>query len=315
MSTSGSINFTRTRDQLIKGALRKCGILAEGETASAQQIEEGAEALNVLVKYWKSMGINLWCYQDIAVFPVVGQAQYNIGATGDRAASTYFVTTLSADAAASASTITLTNVTLGSYSINGWVIGVVLDDGAIQWTTVNGAPSGYVVTLTVSLTGAATSGNIVYVYQTLAQRPLRISAGRLKINNGNEVPMAVISRQAYKNLPLKTNQGKPTQLYYDPQLVNGIISIWSTFETVNDYIIITAQREIQDFDTLADEPDLPAEWLMPIIWGVADQISLEYGIDKVTRDDISQKANDTLQNVIAFDQEAVSITFTPSDDE
>jgi hypothetical protein len=312
MSTSGSINFTRTRDQLIKAALRKCGILAEGETATAQQIEEGAEALNVLVKYWKSMGINLWCYQDIAVFPVVGQAQYNIGATGDRAASTYLVTTLSADAAASASTVTLTSVTGVATAYN---IGIVLNDGTIQWTTINGAPSGYVVTLTASLTGAASSGNIVYIYQTLAQRPLRISGGRLRINNENEVPMKIISRQEYKNIPLKTNEGKPTQLYYDPQLTNGALSIWSTFETVSDFIIVTAQREIEDFDTLTDEPDLPVEWLMPITWNLADQISLEYGIDKVTRDDISQRASDTLQNVIAFDQEAVSITFIPDSDE
>ncbi len=305
------ITFTETRDQFIKAALRKCGILAEGETATGQQISEGAEALNTLVAYWKSMGINLWCYQEIAIFPVVGQASYNIGATGDRTATNYIVTTLTAAAAAAAGTITVASVTLGSYSINGWVIGVVLDDGTIQWTAVNGAPAGLVVTLTATLTGAAASGNLVYIYQTLAQRPLRISGGRIKINNGNEIPMKVISRSEYMNLPIKTTQGKPTQLYYDPQLTNGTLYIWSTIQYVNDFIIVTAQRELQDFSTLADTADFPKEWIMPIVWNLADQISLEYGIDKVTRDDISQKADTTLQNVIAFDQEATSIFFTP----
>jgi hypothetical protein len=34
-------------------------------------------------------------------------------------------------------------------------IGVQLDDGTFQWTTVNGAPSGFTVTLTAVLTDSA----------------------------------------------------------------------------------------------------------------------------------------------------------------
>ncbi len=308
MSTSGVITFTRTRDQLIKAALRKCGIYAEGETPTAQQITDGAEDLNMMIKGWRAMGINLWCYQEIAIFPVVGQSSYNIGATGDRAASTYVVTTLSADAAASAGTITLTSVTGVATTYN---IGIVLDSGSIQWTTVNGAPSGDVVTLTVSLTGAASSGNLVYVYQTIANRPLRITAGRVKINNGNEIPMKIISRDEYYRLPLKTTEGKPTQLYYDPQLINGKLNIWSTIQEVSDFIIVTAQREIQDFNTLSDTPDLPVQWIEPIVYNLAARIALDYGVDKITRDDLSVMAQGFLESARDFDQEATSIFFTP----
>lgn len=314
MATSGTIVFNRTRDQLIKAALRKCGILAEGETATAQQISDAAEDLNMMVKAWKAMGINLWCYQEVAVFPVVGQSSYNISPTGDKAASNYFVTTLTAAAASSDGTITVASVTpvfTPTFVINGWVIGVVLDSGAIQWTTINGAPSGLVVTLTAVLTGAASSGNLVYIYQTIANRPLRVSAGRVKIDNGNEIPMKVISRQEYFNIPIKKLKGKPTQAYYDPQLTKGQLYIWSTFETVNDFIIITTQREIEDFNTLADTADLPQEWLEPLVWNLAARIMFDYGIDKVTRDDISAIAAGFLEIVMAFDQEAASICFTP----
>ncbi len=308
MTTSGTITATETRDQFIKDALGVCGILAEGETATGQQISDGARALNNMVKYWKAMGINLWCYQEIAIFPVIGQASYNIGATGDRAASTYVVTTLSADAASSAGTITLTSVTSVATTYN---IGIVLDAGTIQWTTINGAPAGFVVTLTTPLTSAASTGNLVYVYQTIANRPLRISGGRIKINNGNEIPMKVISRSEYMNLPIKTTQGKPTQLYYDPQLVNGKLYIWSTIQYINDFIIVTAQRELQDFNTLADTADFPQEWNEPIVYNLAARLALNYGIDKITRDDINVMAQGSLETVMAFDQEAASIFFTP----
>lgn len=311
MATSGTISFTRTRDQLIKAALRKCGINSVGETIEAQQIEDAAEDLNMMIKAWKAQGINLWCYQEIAIFPIVGQASYNLGATGDRAASVYFVTTLSAAAAVGSLTINLSNVSYGNFSINGWIIGVVLDSGTIQWTTINGVPTGNIVTLAASLTGSAGAANQVYVYQVQAQRPLRVSAGRVKISNGNEIPMKVISRQEYQNLPIKKTEGHPTQLYYDPQLGNGILSMWSTFETVNDFVIVTAQREIQDFNNLNDEPDLPVEWIEPIVYNLASRIALDYGVDKVTRDDINAMAQGFLDTVMWWDQEAVSITFTP----
>ncbi len=310
MTTSGLITFNRTRDQIIKAALRKCGIYAEGETPTAQQITDGAEDLNMMVKGWKALGINLWCYQEIAIFPVVGQSSYTLGVGGDKTSSNYIVTTLSADGAASAGTVTLTSVTGVATTYN---IGIVLDDGSLQWTTVNGAPSGYVVTLTTPLTSAAATGNQVYVYQTIANRPLRISAGRVKIDNGNEIPMKVISRQEYFNLPIKTNEGKPTQLYYDPQLITtGKVYIWSTFQTVNDFLIVTAQREIEDFSTLSDNADLPVEWLEPIVYNLAARMSLDYGVDKVTRDDLAAMAAAFLDTVMAYDQEAVSISFTPT---
>ncbi len=291
-----------------------CGILAEGETATGQQISDGARALNNMVKAWKGMGINLWCYQEIAIFPVIGQTSYSLSSTGDKASANYLITALTISAAAAAGTITVASVTpplTPTFVINGWTIGIVLDDGTIQWTTVNGAPSGLVVTLTATLTSAASSGNLVYIYQTIANRPLRISAGRVKINNGSEIPMKIISRQEYFNIPLKTTQGKPTQLYYDPQLTNDRVYIWATFQNINDFIIVTAQRQIEDFNTLADTADFPVEWNEAIIYNLAARLMLPYGIDKVTRDDISNMAQGFLESARDFDQEATSIFFTP----
>lgn len=67
-------------------------------------------------------------------------------------------TTLSAGAASSAGSVTVTSAT-GIAS--GDVIGVLLDTGLTHWTTVNGAPAGNVVTLTAVLPGAAASGRAV----------------------------------------------------------------------------------------------------------------------------------------------------------
>jgi len=63
-------DFTRTRDQIITAALRKLGAIATGGTPTANQISDGAEALNMLVKAWQNIGVRLWtvewAYQTLA---------------------------------------------------------------------------------------------------------------------------------------------------------------------------------------------------------------------------------------------------------
>jgi hypothetical protein len=48
---------------------------------------------------------------------------------------------------------------------NGDNIGVELDDGTMHWTTVNGAPSGTVITLTAVLPSATAIDNRVYAHK------------------------------------------------------------------------------------------------------------------------------------------------------
>jgi len=79
MSTSGSTDFNVTRDQLIAGALRLCGVLAEGETATLEQTSTGAEALNMLVKRLEADGMPLWAIKQYSVTLTSGVADYNIG--------------------------------------------------------------------------------------------------------------------------------------------------------------------------------------------------------------------------------------------
>ena len=76
MATSGSTNFSVTRDQLISGALRLCGVIAEGETATTEQINNGAEALNMLVKRLYADGMPLWAMKQYSVPLTSGTSAY-----------------------------------------------------------------------------------------------------------------------------------------------------------------------------------------------------------------------------------------------
>lgn len=71
--------YSITRDQLIAAALRLCGVIAEGESASAEQINNGAEALNMLVKRLEADGMPLWAMKQSSISLVAGQNTYSIG--------------------------------------------------------------------------------------------------------------------------------------------------------------------------------------------------------------------------------------------
>ena len=85
MATSGSVDWTVSRDTIIKAALRSIGAIATGETPSADEIAEASEALNFMVKGWQSEGIGIWLIDTSEITLVADQQSYTMGVGGDLA--------------------------------------------------------------------------------------------------------------------------------------------------------------------------------------------------------------------------------------
>ena len=79
MTTSGTTSFSVSRDDLIKGALRKIGVVAQGEVPTADQYTEAAFALNLLVKAWQADGMPLWALRTTAIPLTTNVNSYEIG--------------------------------------------------------------------------------------------------------------------------------------------------------------------------------------------------------------------------------------------
>lgn len=79
MSTSNSTDFSITRDDIIKRALRLLGVLAQGESPTTDQTTEAAAALNGLVKAWQADGMPLWAIRTYSVPLTATVASYRIG--------------------------------------------------------------------------------------------------------------------------------------------------------------------------------------------------------------------------------------------
>lgn len=310
MATSGTTDFTQSGDDLIADAFRAIGVVAEEENPTASQTAIGRRYLNRMIKSWQANGIRLWKYKEFVVFLEDGKAEYLLGSTGDRAAlaDNFVQTSLTTDEASGSGSIEVGSI---ASIADTYVIGIVQDDDTIHWTTVNGAPAGLTVTLTASTTAAASSGNHVYVYSVILERPLRITAGRLRLDGDVDIPITEISRQSYFGIPNKTNKGNPTQYYYNPLLVNGKLYAWPAGDDLQQTLRMTGQFTIEDFDNVADTPDLPQEWLECIVFNLARRLMPQYGTKGERRAEVKELAAESFSLVNNYDVESADITFQP----
>lgn len=78
MATSGDISFELTGDQIISAALRKLGVLAKGQTADAEDLSNGRQALNGLITLFSTDGMPLWKREELLVPLTVGITLYTL---------------------------------------------------------------------------------------------------------------------------------------------------------------------------------------------------------------------------------------------
>lgn len=306
MSTSGSTDYTRTRNELLNGALRLIGKSGRGKTSSAADIDDAAEALELMVKAWQASGIHLWKLKQATFFPIKGTSSYSF--PGAHCTHTYVETDVKVAGVTTDLTIdvdSITGMTSGDY------FGVQLDSGAMHWTTINGAPGGDTVTITDALPSAVAVDNTVYTYTTRIVRPLRVEDARRK--DSSDVPIDVVSRQEYYELPNKASTGAINMVYYDPQLTTGKFHIWPTGDTADDKIEIDLMLPIEDFDSSNINADFPQEWLKALKWNLAADLGMEYGLDINKQRYLDRKAEKLLEQVSPFDAEGGSVFFEVRD--
>lgn len=281
MTTSNSVDFSVTRDQIITDAMLDAGALGVGESISDNDLQFCARRLNMLVKQWQGKqdfapGLKMWSRKRGNLFLSGSTGQYSLGPSGTGWATSFTQIATTASAAAGASTILVSSITGLSSGDN---IGIVLASLAIQWTTINGAPSGSTVTLTATLTGAVASGATVYTYPTASQarRPLQLVSAVLRDQFQNDVPLYMMDVQQYEALPNKVQTAAPTEvtsIYYEAQLTNGVLYTDAPATVdCNKYIHMVYLSPIEDFDAATDTPDYPQEWFLALVTGLACNIA------------------------------------------
>jgi len=281
MATSGSTNWTIARDAIITSALRKLRAIDPNLTVPAIDITTGSEALNMMIKAWQTDGVLLWLNEEVCLHLQYNTQFYTLGPSGTHCAllSDSFKTQIATAASSSDSTITVDD---DDDMTDGDVIGVQLDDGTIQYTTINGTPAANVVTLTAALTDDVAVDNWVFTYTTLISRPSKIMEARVRDTDDVDTPIDIVtSRNQFMAQTDKTTKGRVLEIHYNPDITDGQLYVWPICGTgdITDRIIMSIQRVIEDFDASTNNFDGPPEALAALTWGLAVEIAPEYGVD------------------------------------
>jgi len=182
----------------------------------------------------------------------------------------------------------------------------------VKGMVVEGLPLWCVEEIAIPMIAAQATYTIGPGSATPTRRPLRILDAFLRFSTGNDVDLQVVSRYDYNDLGLKTAQGTPNQLYYDPQLTNGVVTVYNAPFDNTTTLHIVIQRQIQDFNLSTDNPDFPQEAYQMLIWSLADELSLEYGAKPHVIAMCASKAKTYRDAFMQFEQEQTSCYFYPS---
>jgi len=314
--------FSVTRDQIISSSLRKLQVLELGTTPDADTVTNASQTLNIMIKAWQTQGIKLWTIQEYAVPLVAAQNTYKLGTTRVKAG-----------------TVTISQATpaLVTYASSGLTTGT-----PIVFTSTGGLPTGLTIgttyyvrttptadTFTVALTvggvaiNTSSAGTGVHtatittpvVVDVTTDKPLKVIQAWLRntsVTPNIDTPVQILSRQEYNVLGSKSATGQVNSIWYDPRVTHGEVKTYLTPDatTATNYrLYMVGQQPIGDILLSTDIPDFPTEWMQALVWGLADELAIEYGCHVNLRQEINNKAERYKNDLADWDVETTSTYF------
>ena len=305
MALSGVYALTSTFDDIAQEAMELLQVVGDGETITTEMKDKIKPTLNLMLKAWEGQGIHLWTFTEGTLFLNVAKSEYDLTSNLVHAANTWYETTLTQDEVLGAGTITVSNATDIS---NGDSIGIIDANNDLFWTTVNGAPAGNVVTLSMTLPTAVTSGSIVFNYTDSIIPVRRVLDVRRRESNDYEIPITFASRKDYFNLPNKNSLGLPIQAYYSRQETQGIFYVWTAPSQATSVINFTYERETQIIDGDTNNFDIPSYWLEAVAYNLADRLTFKFSCSPERKQMIKADALQYLNDALSFDDAVYPIT-------
>lgn len=332
-----------TRNDIIKTALRKAGVYDQADTIPAEDIQDAALALNLMVKEWNAdPNMKLWQRREGLLFLNPGQRDYYLGktVTSPLSGGTVFASTVfeSYNASLSGSDITLENVISrpdNEEHSSNW--GISGSEEAYYGTSdedVSGRPDGtwtwYEGTVSVSsgnLVFTPTSASIdpsdhtksvIVLKKDLLDKPLKINnLSRVRYTSDEDsnddsqidTPLELVALQEYHLLSSKYSSGAPTIAYYEPKQFEGRLRVWPNDDKDVHTLRVWFDSELSTFENLSDETEFPPEWYNALVWGLAAELAPEYALPMRERQYLTQMAQMKKMNAAAHDEEQGSIYF------
>mgnify|MGYP003118661777 FL=1 len=98
--------------------------------------------------------------------------------------------------------------------------------------------------------------------------------------DGTDFEINRISRGEYATLPNKTTTGRPSQYYFDRQII-PVINLWAVPENSSDQIVYYYVQRIEDADALVNTTDMPFRFYPCMVAGLAYYMGMKRAPDRL----------------------------------
>jgi hypothetical protein len=148
-------------------------------------------------------------------------------------------------------------------------------------------------------------------------KPLRVMQAFIRNTTATpniDIPVQLLSRQEYNTLGSKYSTGTTNSIFLDVGNTTSTLNVYLTPDTLSasTYVMyLTVQRPLGEMNSGTDSPDFPDEWMNALVWGLADDLSVEYDVHPMKRQEIQTRARQYKETLEGWDVEHTSVFFTP----
>lgn len=118
-----------------------------------------------------------------------------------------------------------------------------------------------------------------------------------------------ISRGEYATLPNKTTQGRPSQFYFDRQIL-PVINLWAVPENSTDQLVYYYVQRIEDADALVNTTDMPFRFYPCMVAGLAYYIAMKRAPERIQL--LKSVYEEEFQRASDEDEDRVPLKLQPS---
>ena len=164
--------------------------------------------------------------------------------------------------------------------------------GINMWTVAQAT-----ITLTQGQSAQTLTADVVDVLEIVLRR------------SNTDFEVERISRGEYATLPNKTTQGRPSQFYFDRQIL-PVINLWAVPENSTDQLVYYYVQRIEDADALVNTTDMPFRFYPCMVAGLAYYIAMKRAPERIQL--LKSVYEEEFQRASDEDEDRVPLKLQPS---
>ena len=151
----------------------------------------------------------------------------------------------------------------------------------------------------------------------VVDKPLKVIQAWIRntsVTPNIDTPMQILSKQEYNTLGSKFSTGVANSIFWDIKQNYGKMYVYLTPDSAtatNYQLHFVCQQPLSDILNPQDIPEFPNEWMNTLVWNLADQLAIEYGVSQDRRAEITAKAENYRTKLEDWDVETTSSFFQP----